>query len=135
VRALLLGNSGRPYLTHAMTELLDFLGPARRLGFVTAASLGDEEAYYETPRSALGPAIALEHMRWDRDPFPVLARADAVFVGGGNTYALLRRLRQSGLLEPLRERVRGASPTSAPVPGQTWPGPTSLRPTTGTWWA
>jgi hypothetical protein len=42
VRALLLSNSGRPYLAHAKAELLDFLGAARRLGFVTAASLGDE---------------------------------------------------------------------------------------------
>ena len=44
VRVLLLSNSGRPYLAHARAELLDFLGPARRIGFVTAASLGDEEA-------------------------------------------------------------------------------------------
>ena len=106
MRALLLSNSGRPYLAHAKAELLDFLGAARRLGFVTAASLGDEDAYYETARTALAPEIFLEHLRWDRDPFPALSRVDAVFVGGGNTYAPLRRLRQAGLLEPLRERAQ-----------------------------
>jgi dipeptidase E len=110
VRALLLSNSGRPYLAHARAEFLDFLGPARRLGFVTAASLGDEVAYYETVRAALAPEIVVEHMRWDHDPFPVLARVDGVFIGGGNTYALLRRLRQAGLLEPLRERARAGLP-------------------------
>jgi hypothetical protein len=63
---LLLSNSGRPYLAHARTELQHFLGPARRLGFISAASLGDEAAYYETARSALAPEIAVEHLRWDR---------------------------------------------------------------------
>src|SRR5262245_53886758 len=110
VRVLLLSNSGRPYLAHARSELLDFLGPARRLGFVTAASLGDETAYWETARSALAPEIVVEHVRWDRDPSGVLDRIGAVFVGGGNTYALLSRLRQSGLVDALRERVRGGLP-------------------------
>jgi hypothetical protein len=59
LRALLISHSGRPYLAHARAELLDFLGPARRLGFVTTASLRDEEAYYETARGALAPEIVL----------------------------------------------------------------------------
>jgi dipeptidase E len=85
VRALLLSNSGRPYLAHAKAELLDFLGAARRIGFVTAAS-----SVTRTPTtkrahraragdlrraSALGPRSV-----------PALSRVDAVFVGGGNTY-------------------------------------------------
>jgi dipeptidase E len=131
VRLLLISNSGRPYLGHARAELLDFLGSARRVGFVTAASLGDEEAYHETARGALAPEIALEHMRWDRDPFPALARVDAVFVGGGNTYALLRRLRQSGLLEPLRERVRAGLPYVGASAGSNVAGPNIL--TTNDW--
>ena len=131
MRVLLLSNSGRPYLAHARVELLDFLGPARRVGFVTAASLGDEEAYCETARQALAPEIALEHMRWDRDPFPVLARVDAVFIGGGNTYALLRRLRQAALLEPLRERVRAGLPYVGASAGSNVAGPNIL--TTNDW--
>lgn len=35
-----------------------------------------------------------------------LAAFDAVFVGGGNTYALLDHVRRTGWLEPLREHVR-----------------------------
>ena len=131
MRVLLLSNSGRPYLAHARVELLDFLGPARRIGFVTAASLGDEEAYHETARQALAPEIVLEHMRWDRDPFPVLARVDAVFIGGGNTYALLRRLRQAALLEPLRERVRAGLPYVGTSAGSNVAGPNIL--TTNDW--
>jgi dipeptidase E len=135
MRVLLLSNSGRPYLAHARAELLDFLGLAKRLGFISAASLGDEAAYYETARSALAPEIAVEHLRWDHDPCSGLARVEAVFVGGGNTYALLKRVAQSGLLGALRRAVEGGSRTRARVPAQTWPDPTSSRRTTGTWWA
>jgi dipeptidase E len=131
VRALLLSNSGRPYLAHARAELLDFLGPARRVGFVTAASLGDEDAYYEMARSALAPEIVVEHLRWDRDPLPVLARVGGVFVGGGNTYALLKRLRQAGLLEPLRERARAGLPYVGSSAGSNLAGPNIL--TTNDW--
>jgi dipeptidase E len=131
VRVLLLSNSGRPYLGHARAELLEFLGPARRIGFVTAASLGDEEAYCETARAALAPELVVEHMRWDRDPFPVLARVDAVFIGGGNTYALLRRLRQAGLLAPLRERVQAGLPYVGTSAGSNVAGPNIL--TTNDW--
>jgi dipeptidase E len=131
MRALLLSNSGRPYLAHARAELLDFLGPARRIGFVTAASLGDEEAYHQTAQQALVPDILVEHIRWDRDPFPTLARVDAVFVGGGNTYALLRRLRQAALLEPLRERARAGLPYVGTSAGSNLAGPNIL--TTNDW--
>jgi dipeptidase E len=131
MRLLLISNSGRPYLAHCRGEILDFLGLARRLAFVTAASLGDEEGYYETARAALGPEIAVEHMRWDRDPFPALARAEAVFVGGGNTYALLRRLGQSGLLGPLRGRVEAGLPYIGTSAGANVAGPNVL--TTNDW--
>ena len=131
MRLLLLSNSGRPYLAHCRAEILDFLGPARRLAFVTAASLGDEEAYCEAARSALAPEIAVEHMRWDRDPFPALARAEAVFVGGGNTYALLRRLRQAGLLGSLKERIQAGLPYLGTSAGSNIAGPNIL--TTNDW--
>jgi len=131
MRVLLLSNSGRPYLAHARAELRDFLGPARRIGFVTAASLGDEEAYHATACAALAPEVLVEHIRWDGDPFPTLGRADAVFIGGGNTYALLKRLRQAGLLEPLRDRVRAGMPYIGSSAGSNVAGPSIL--TTNDW--
>jgi dipeptidase E len=131
MRLLLISNSGRPYLAHCRAEILAFLGATRRVAFVTAASLGDEEAYYETARGTLTPEIALEHMRWDRDPLSALAGADAVFVGGGNTYALLQRLGQAGLLGPLRERVRAGLPYIGTSAGTNVAGPNVL--TTNDW--
>ncbi len=131
MRALLLSNSGRPYLAHAKAELLDFLGPARRIGFVTAASLGDEDGYYETARTAARAGVLRRAPALGPRPFPVLSRVDAVFIGGGNTYALLRRLRQAGLLEPLRERARAGLPYAGSSAGSNVAGPTIL--TTNDW--
>lgn len=110
MRLLLASNSGRPWLAHCRAEVLDFLGTARRLAFVTAAALRDEDAYHELARDALDPPLLVEHLRWDHDFAPVLARAEAVFVGGGNTYALLGRLRRSGLLAGIRHRVAAGLP-------------------------
>jgi dipeptidase E len=131
MRLLLISNSGRPYLAHCRAAMLAFLGPARRLAFVTAASLGDEVAYYETARDALAPELAVEHLRWDRDPLATLTRAEAVFVGGGNTYVLLQRLRASGLLDALPPRVRAGLPYVGASAGSNVAGPNIL--TTNDW--
>ena len=101
MRLLLISNSGTPFLAHCTPAIADFLGGRRRLAFVTAASLGDEAAYHARARDALGavpPAGAgceVLHLRWDADPRATLAAADALFVGGGNTYALLARIGSS----------------------------------------
>jgi dipeptidase E len=138
VRALLISNSGRPFLEHARPHIADFLGPAvRRLAFVTAANLGDEVAYHLRAQAALAPpppdgvGVQVLHLQWDKDPLGTLARADAVFVGGGNTYALLRRLREAGLVDAIRSRVLAGLPYIGSSAGSNLAGPRIL--TTNDW--
>lgn len=138
MRVLLISNSGTPFLEHARPHIAAFLGGAvKRLAFVTAASLGDPVAYWERARAALEPAppagcgLEVLHLRWDQDPLGTLARAEAIFVGGGNTYALLQRLRQANLLEPIRERVLAGMPYMGSSAGSNVAGPTIL--TTNDW--
>ena len=134
VRVLLISNSGRPFLQHCRGAIAVFLGAARRVGFVTAANLDDEEGYCELARAALGPeptGLTVEHLRWDRDFQSTLARAEAIFVGGGNTYALLRRLRESGLLDAIGERARAGLPYIGSSAGANVAGPNIL--TTNDW--
>jgi len=132
VRALLLSNSGRPYLEHCREAIAGFLGPARRLGFVSAAALTDEPGYHARSREALAPlGLAVEHLRWDGDWRAVLARVDSVFVGGGNTYALLGRLRESGLLDAIRAAIRAGHPYVGASAGSNVAGPNIL--TTNDW--
>jgi dipeptidase E len=132
VRILLVSNSGRPLLEHCRPTLVDFLGSRRRVGFVGAASLGDERLYCERVREALAPAgLDVVHIHWRAEPMDALRSAEAIFVGGGNTYALLKRLHQSGLLEPMRAQVQGGVPYLGSSAGANLAGPTIL--TTNDW--
>jgi dipeptidase E len=130
-------HSGGPLGPEGRAGLSDFLGPRLRVAFVTAASLHDETAYFERVRAALEPAppagagLELQHLRWDREPLATLAAAEALFMGGGNTYALLQRLRAAGLLEAIRSRVAAGMPYLGASAGSNVAGPTIL--TTNDW--
>lgn len=130
MRLLLISNSGRPFLEHCKSAIVDFLGRERRLAFVTAANLHDEALYFDRARTALAPLDVL-HLRWNSDPLATLEGAEALFVGGGNTYALLARLRHAALLEPIRARVRAGLPYLGASAGANVAGLTVL--TTNDW--
>src|SRR5882672_7636490 len=130
-------HSGGPLGPVGRGALPDFFGPRRRVAFVTAANLHDETVYFERVRAALDPAppegagLEVLHLRWDRDPLATLADAEALFMGGGNTYALLQRLRGAGLLEAIRARVAAGMPYAGASAGSNVAGPTIL--TTNDW--
>ncbi len=128
MRVLLISNSGRPFLQHCRGTIAVFLGSARRVALVTAVALRDAAAYYELARAALEvepTGLTVEHLRWDGDFRPTLARAEAIFVGGGNTYALLARLRESGLLDAIQDGVRAGLPYIGSSAAPTSPARTS----------
>lgn len=107
---LLLGAGGfttAARLSSWRRELADFLGPARRVLFVPYALAG-HDGYLRSMSRRLGLALVGIHRA--RRPVEALARAEALLVGGGNTFRLLRELRARGLLEPIRSRVRAGLP-------------------------
>jgi dipeptidase E len=130
-------HSGGPLGPVGRAALADFLGPRRRVAFVTAASLHDETAYFERIRATLEPpppeGAGLEpvHLRWNAEPLETLADVEALFMGGGNTYALLQRLRAAGLLDAIRARVADGLPYMGASAGSNVAGPTIL--TTNDW--
>lgn len=106
---MLLSNSGTPYLAYAADLMVDFMGAKARCGFVSAARIGGDAAeleYFEQAQTALQRTDnEIVHLRWNDPARPLLSDLDAVFVGGGNTFALLSRLRSSGLLPAIKEAV------------------------------
>ena len=130
-------HSGGPLGPAGRAALPLFLGERQRVAFVTAASLHDEAAYFARvsvmlqPPPPEGAGLELLHLRWNDRPLDVLARAEALFMGGGNTYALLKRLRESGLLPAIRERVQAGMPYMGASAGSNVAGPTIL--TTNDW--
>ncbi len=132
MRVLLISNSGRPFLEHCRAAIADFLGARRRIAFVSAASYDDEAAYCKMVRDALAP-VGLEvlHLHTEERPTDVLDRAEALFVGGGNTFHLLGRLHLAHLVEPIRVRVRAGMPYLGSSAGSNVAGPNIL--TTNDW--
>ena len=133
VRILLLSNTGRPALGWARSVAAEHLGGAKRVAFISAATMYDPADYWQRIREMVEPAlgVTLLHCDWRANPLDTLAQADAIFTGGGNTYALLSRLRQSRLLDAIRERVRGGVPYIGASAGSNVAGPTIL--TTNDW--
>jgi len=104
---LLLNSSsnvhGYGYLDHVEPFLRDFLGDARRIAFVPFAAF-DHGAYVAKVRDRLAK------MELDVVEIDQLDRADALFVGGGNTFRLLKKLQDGNFVPRIRERVRAGLP-------------------------
>lgn len=106
MRLLLISSStvhGYGYLDQPEPEIRAFLGGARRVAFVPFAA-HDHEAYTAKMRERL-ERMSLEVVAVDE-----INRADAVFVGGGNTFRLLKTLYDRKLLDVIRDLVRQGLP-------------------------
>ncbi|PUB27017.1 alpha-aspartyl dipeptidase [Promicromonospora sp. AC04] len=112
MRLLLLSNStnhATGYLEHALDTVLGFLDGAA-LTFVPYA-LADHDAYTAKVAEALTPhGTRVTGLHTAADPLAAIAEAEAVFVGGGNTFRLLDTLQRLGLVAPLAARVREGLP-------------------------
>lgn len=112
-KLLLISNSvqfGRGYLDHVEPELRDLLGSSARVLFVPYA-LHDRDAYAEIARKkfeSLG--YSLDSIHGAADPRQAVENAQALFIGGGNTFRLLKTLYENGLLDPIRRRVDAGMP-------------------------
>lgn len=115
-RLLLLSNSttaGMSYLEHAIETLRAFLGADRKdVLFVPYAAVRfSHDAYAERVRKVLsdiGHGVVSIHAT--PDPVAAVREADAIAVGGGNTFRLVEQLQSLGLIGPLRERVAAGTP-------------------------
>lgn len=126
-RLLLISTSvvyGTGYLEHALPELGDFLDGVTRVLFVPHA-LKDHGAYAAKARAAfLAIGRDLESLHEAPSPRAAVHGAQALFVGGGNTFRLLAALYALDLMGPIRERVaRGMFYTGASA-GSNVAGPT-----------
>lgn len=112
-RVLLISNStlyGSGYLDHAEAEIRSFLGDLKRVLFVPFA-LYDHEAYAKTARKRfqkMGYELSSIHTAADKKQ--AVNETDAVFIGGGNTFRLLKALYDFKLIGPIRERVAAGMP-------------------------
>ena len=126
-RLLLLSSSrvhGGGYFDYAESELRAFLTGVDEVLFVPFA-LHDRDAYFEKISNQfmrLGFAMASLHAA--QHPAEAVQAAAAIFVGGGNTFRLLKTLYELKLLDVIRERVRSGVRYVGSSAGSNIAGPT-----------
>lgn len=105
---LLISNStlhGSGYLDHAEQEIRNTLGQIKRVLFVPFA-LFDRDAYTAQARTRFAAmGYELDSVHEASEPTKAVERAEAIFIGGGNTFRLLNSLYQLDLLLPIRRRA------------------------------
>ena len=110
---LLISNStqhGSDFLDYCAGEIKEFLGRVPRVLFVPFA-LYDQTVYYERVRARLEKiGIAADRLPQDASASACVAEAAALFIGGGNTFRLLTKLYQTGILSIIRQRVDRGMP-------------------------
>lgn len=112
-RILLISNStlyGSGYLDHAEAEIRSFLGDAKSVLFVPFA-LHDRDRYSSTAQQRFAKmGYELSSIHTAANPRQALDETVALFIGGGNTFRLLKALYDFELLGPVRERVAQGMP-------------------------
>ena len=115
MRLLLISNStnaGEGFLEYPVGQIREFLGPVREVLFIPYAavtfSYDDYQSKVQARFSELGVEVRSVHR--ESNPARAVRAAEAVVVGGGNTFALIRAMQQQGLVQAIRERAFDGMP-------------------------
>jgi dipeptidase E len=126
-RILLISNStvyGRGYLDHVEEQIKSFLGHATKILFFPFA-LHDRDTYAAKAKARFAAmGYSFEAVHAVPDAREAIEQTDAIFVGGGNTFRLLKALQDLDLLDPIRRKVSGGAPYIGSSAGSNVAGPT-----------
>jgi dipeptidase E len=112
-KLLLISNStlhGSGYLDHVEKEIRDFVGSGTRVVFVPYA-VHDRRAYAAKVQDRFADmGLSLASIHDVSNMARAVDEADVIFVGGGNTFRLLKGLYDHNLLDPIRRRAASGIP-------------------------
>lgn len=112
-RLLLISSSrvhGSGFLEHCRDAIGDHLASVRRLLFIPFA-LADYDRYQTLIANALEPIdVQVESIHRHADPIAAAVNAEAIFVGGGNSFRLLKTLYDLKLIEVVKQAVQNGTP-------------------------
>ena len=115
MKLLLISNStnaGEEYLRYPLPEIGRFLDGVREIVFVPYAAVTFSYADYEKKVQArfaeLGIRVRSVHRA--KDPAALVRGAEAICVGGGNTFALAKKMQQQGLMTAILRKIKAGTP-------------------------
>ena len=112
---LLLSNStikGHPYLDWPKPLIQRFLPEGTEALFIPYAAVTfSYDDYEKMVREALAEiGIKVRSIHAYDDPVKAVNEAQAILVGGGNTFKLLTELNKNGIVDPIRTRIEQGTP-------------------------
>jgi dipeptidase E len=115
MKLLLISNStnaGEPYLKYPLPEIRRFLDGVRSVAFVPYAAVTfSYDEYRRRVKERFDElGIRVDSVHGLSDPAAAIRKAEAVCVGGGNTFALLKAMQRLGLVGAIRDRVAQGIP-------------------------
>src|ERR1044071_6034051 len=126
-RILLISNStayGGGYLDHVEQQIKSFLGDARKILFFPFA-LQDRDAYAARAKARFAAmGYSLEAAHTVPDAREAIEQTEAMFIGGGITFGLVKALQDFDLLDPIRSKVSHGAPYIGSSAGSNVAGPT-----------
>jgi dipeptidase E len=116
VNLLLISNStlhGSGYLDHCADEICKFLGDKRTVLFIPYARPSGitHEEYTKIARERFEKmGYKLTGIHEYKSPKEAVGSAEAIFIGGGNTFVLLNALYKADILDEIRNKVKNGTP-------------------------
>lgn len=112
-RLLLISNTydqGGSYLAHAENEIKDFLSGIDSLLFIPYALAKRDDYTKEAINYFKKLGIKVNSIHNSRTPKKSIKEAQAVYIGGGNTFRLLNELYKAEVMGILKERILSGMP-------------------------
>lgn len=115
MKLLLISNStnaGEAYLQYPIGQISSFLKGVKEIVFVPYAAVTFSYAEYEAKVQArfdeIGVKVRSVHRA--KDPRKMIREAEAICVGGGNTFALTKKMQEQGLIQAIRSKIAKGTP-------------------------
>ena len=115
MKLLLISNStnaGEPYLKYPLPEIRRFLDGVRSVAFVpyAAVTFSYDEYRRRVQERFDELGIRVDSVHGLADPAAAIREAEAVCVGGGNTFALTKKMQEQGLLKAILGKIKAGTP-------------------------
>ena len=115
MKLLLISNStnaGEAYLQYPIGQIASFLEGVKEIAFVPYAAVTFSYAEYEAKVQARFDEIGIKvrSVHRAKDPRKMIREAEAICVGGGNTFALTKKMQEQGLIQAIRSKIAKGTP-------------------------
>ncbi|MBR4994553.1 MAG: dipeptidase PepE [Alistipes sp.] len=105
-------NAGEAYLQYPINQIASFLKNIDEVVFIPYAAITFSYAEYEAKVqnrfNEIGVKVRSIHR--SKDPRKMIREAKAICVGGGNTFALTKKMQEQGLMKAILRKIKEGTP-------------------------